>query len=95
MSGTLKLNDTLFATENSGDISVSANSVSAHSTETNFIQNSNVITQSLTIANNKNATISGPVSVHGLTINGSLNVMGNLTIPTTQNLTITGRLRII
>lgn len=95
MSGTLKLNDTLFATENSGDISVIANSVSTHSTETNFIQNSNVITQSLTIVNNKNATISGPVSVNGLTINGSLNVMGNLTIPTTQNLTITGRLRII
>ena len=90
MSGTLKLNDTLFATENSGDISVTA-----HFTETNVVQNSNVITQSLKIANNKNATISGPVSVNGLTINGSLNVMGNLTIPTTQNLTITGRLRIL
>ena len=90
MSGTLKLNDTLFATENSGDISVTA-----HFTETNVVQNSNVITQNLTIANNKNATISGPVSVNGLTINGSLNVMGNLTIPTSQNLTITGRLRII
>lgn len=90
MSGTLKLNDTLFATENSGDISVTA-----HFTETNVVQNSNVITQNLTIANNKNATISGPVSVNGLTINGSLNVMGNLTIPTSQNLTITGRLRIL
>ena len=90
MSGTLKLNDTLFATENGGVISVTT-----HSTETNVVQNSNVITQSLTIANNKNATISGPVSVNGLTINGSLNVMGNLTIPTTQNLTIAGRLRII
>ena len=51
MSGTLKLNDTLFATENNGVISVTS-----HSTETNVIQNSNVITQSLTIANNKNAT---------------------------------------
>ena len=66
MSGTLKLNDTLFATEDSGVISVTT-----HSTETNVVQNSNVITQSLTIANNKNATISAVSYTH-------------LTLPTTD-----------
>ena len=58
-----------------------------------YLQNHETTTGIITIPAAKNALLTGPITIHTLTVAGNLNVIDSLTV-STGDLTITGHLRI-